>query len=98
MYEYTDSQYLKNGKQPLVLSFGDPLVALLRVRVCVASDFDIGLGMVHIAFSCLVGKTARVLKTMDTLGTSCFRQTCPVLKLQYTEKWQACAKGEGTTI
>jgi hypothetical protein len=31
---------------------------------------------------------------MDALGTNCFSETCPVLKLQSTELLQGCTKAQ----
>jgi hypothetical protein len=37
-------------------------------------------------------KAGALDRAMNALGTNCFSETCPVLKLQSTEELQACTK------
>jgi len=39
-------------------------------------------------------KEGALERAMTALGTNCFSETCPVLKLQSTEELQACTKAQ----
>nr|BBU42015.1 putative hypothetical protein [Diffractella curvata] len=74
--QFANPEYYKNGKQPLVYSFGD------TTGYGAHGDYLFGWegGALH--------------RAMDALGTNCFSETCPVLKLQSGEAAIACTKAQ----
>ncbi|PMD35048.1 hypothetical protein L207DRAFT_436613 [Hyaloscypha variabilis F] len=73
---FADPQYFKNGKQPLVYSFGDP------TGYGAHGDYLFGW------------KDGALQRAMDALGTNCFSETCPVLKLQDWNSANGCTKAQ----
>ncbi|KAK4444540.1 hypothetical protein QBC34DRAFT_442497 [Podospora aff. communis PSN243] len=72
--EFANPEYYKNGKQPLVYSFGD--------RTGHGNHGDYLFGW----------EDGALQRAMDALGTNCWSETCPALKLQAGETAIACTK------
>ncbi|KAH8589877.1 hypothetical protein B0O99DRAFT_655229 [Bisporella sp. PMI_857] len=72
--KFADPAYYKNGKQPLVYSFGDP------TGYGAHGDYLFGW------------EKGALDRAMDALGSNCFSETCPVLKLQSGENLIKCTK------
>ncbi|KAK0609675.1 hypothetical protein B0T17DRAFT_566202 [Bombardia bombarda] len=73
---FADPAYYKNGKQPLVYSFGD------TTGYGAHGDYLFGW------------KDGALQRAMDALGTNCWSETCPVLKLQSGEDAIKCTKAQ----
>lgn len=88
---FADPKYYKNGKQPLVYSFGDPSVppsCPLEMHLLILCSTGFGA---HGDY--LFGwKNGALDRAMTALGTNCFSETCPVLQLQSSEALQNCTK------
>ncbi|KAK0730233.1 hypothetical protein B0H67DRAFT_638760 [Lasiosphaeris hirsuta] len=72
--EFANPAYYKNGKQPLVYSFGD------TTGYGAHGDYLFGW------------EDGALQRAMDALGTNCWSETCPALKLQSGEKLISCTK------
>ncbi|KAK4188081.1 hypothetical protein QBC35DRAFT_451676 [Podospora australis] len=71
---FANPEYYKNGKQPLVYSFGD------KTGYGAHGDYLFGW------------EDGALQRAMDGLGTNCFSEQCPVLKLQTPKAANECTK------
>jgi len=71
---FANPAYYKNGKQPLVYSFGD------TTGYGAHGDYLFGW------------EDGALQAGMDALGTNCFSETCPALKLQAWDNANECTK------
>lgn len=71
---FANPEYYKNGKQPLVYSFGD------KSGYGAHGDYLFGW------------EDGSLQRAMDGLGTNCFSEQCPALKLQTPKAANECTK------
>ncbi|CAG8982142.1 hypothetical protein HYALB_00003234 [Hymenoscyphus albidus] len=71
---FADPAYYRDGRQPLVYSFGD------RTGYGAHGDYLFGW------------EDGALQRAMDGLGSTCFSETCPVLKLQSWDSTNGCVK------